>query len=56
MRDEYAWVIKEYPALLGTDGAGVVVQLGEGVEGVEVGDRVAFQGSVINIYLCLLLL
>ncbi|KZP09748.1 GroES-like protein, partial [Athelia psychrophila] len=39
-----SWVLQEYPALTGTDGAGTVVKLGEGVIGWEVGDRVLFQG------------
>ena len=33
-------LIERYPAILGVDGAGVVVTIGEGVEGVNVGDRV----------------
>jgi NADPH:quinone reductase-like Zn-dependent oxidoreductase len=32
--------IKEYPAMVGTDGAGVVVKVGSQVKGVSVGDRV----------------
>lgn len=33
----------EYPAVLGSDGAGVVEQVGEGVADFVVGDRVLFQ-------------
>ncbi|TBU24591.1 GroES-like protein [Dichomitus squalens] len=42
-----AWgiLIKDYPAILGMDGAGTVVELGEGVTTFAVGDRVMFQGN-----------
>ncbi|TBU28869.1 GroES-like protein [Dichomitus squalens] len=42
-----AWgiLIKEYPTILGLDGAGTVVELGEGVTTFAVGDRVIFQGK-----------
>ncbi|KZP09738.1 NAD(P)-binding protein [Athelia psychrophila] len=43
-----SWVLQEYPALTGTDGAGTVVKLGEGVIGWEVGDRVLFQGKALG--------
>lgn len=43
------WVIREYPALTGTDGAGVVVDKGEDVKEFEVGDRVLFQGELIRV-------
>ena len=36
---EYASVLKEYPAILGADAAGVVVAVGEGVTNFAVGDR-----------------
>lgn len=45
VRRDAAWVIKEYPALTGQDGAGVVIDKGEGVDGFEVGDAVFFQGE-----------
>lgn len=45
VRRDAAWVIKEYPALTGQDGAGVVVDKGEGVNGFEIGDAVFFQGG-----------
>lgn len=36
---EYASVLKEYPAILGADAAGVVVAVGEGVTNFAVGER-----------------
>lgn len=45
IKKETAWVVKEYPVLPGTDGAGVVVDKGEDVKGFELGDRVLFQGE-----------
>ncbi|RXW16422.1 hypothetical protein EST38_g9432 [Candolleomyces aberdarensis] len=44
---KHGWFVEEYPAVLGTDIAGEVVQLGEGVSEsglVGIGDRVFFQG------------
>jgi NADPH:quinone reductase-like Zn-dependent oxidoreductase len=32
----------QYPAVLGTSGAGVIEELGKGVSGLQVGDRVVF--------------
>ncbi|EJF62117.1 GroES-like protein [Dichomitus squalens LYAD-421 SS1] len=42
-----AWgiLITEYPTILGLDGAGTVVELGEGVTTFVVGDRVTFHGN-----------
>lgn len=37
---DYDFMISEYPAVLGSDAAGVVVKVGEGVGNVCVGDRV----------------
>lgn len=37
---DYAAIIKEYPAILGTDSSGVVAKVGEGVMNFAVGDRV----------------
>jgi NADPH:quinone reductase-like Zn-dependent oxidoreductase len=47
MRDHDAF-IKEYPAVLGSDAAGVVVAIGADVKGLRVGDRVFFQGIIGN--------
>ncbi|TFK71494.1 GroES-like protein [Pluteus cervinus] len=41
----YDIFVKSYPTVLGTDGAGEVVEIGEGVTGFEKGDKVFFQGS-----------
>jgi NADPH:quinone reductase-like Zn-dependent oxidoreductase len=40
MQRDGSFVIKEFPAILGFDGAGCVVKLGDDVNGIEVGDRV----------------
>ena len=47
MRDHDAF-IKKYPAVLGSDAAGVVVAIGPDVKGLCVGDRVFFQGIIGN--------
>ncbi|KAK1229507.1 hypothetical protein PQX77_007430 [Marasmius sp. AFHP31] len=44
-----SWV-QNYPAVVGTDIAGDVAVLGEGVEGFNVGERVVFQGFFTNDY------
>ena len=36
----YGFFIQDFPAVLGTDSAGVVKDVGEGVTGFEVGDKV----------------
>ncbi|KAJ7443149.1 chaperonin 10-like protein, partial [Mycena latifolia] len=41
----YGVFVEDYPAVVGTDVAGEVVAVGEGVEGWSQGDRVFFQGS-----------
>ena len=40
---KYAFAINHYPAVLGIDAAGDVEELGEGVIGVSIGDRVSVQ-------------
>ncbi|KAG9204924.1 hypothetical protein G6514_009380 [Epicoccum nigrum] len=47
MRDNDAF-IEKYPAVLGSDAAGVVVAIGSGVKRLSVGDRVFFQGIIGN--------
>ena len=37
---DYDIMIEKYPAVLGSEGAGVVVALGEGVDAFKIGDRV----------------
>ncbi|GJE89916.1 zinc-binding alcohol dehydrogenase family protein [Phanerochaete sordida] len=41
---DFEGIIQEYPAILGTDSAGVVAKVGEGVTRFAVGDRVMHQG------------
>ncbi|KAI0071422.1 GroES-like protein [Panus rudis PR-1116 ss-1] len=41
---QYGIYIEKYPVILGTDAAGVVAKVGEGVSSFAVGDRVLFQG------------
>ncbi|KAG5716491.1 hypothetical protein E4T56_gene13667, partial [Termitomyces sp. T112] len=42
---KYGIFIEDYPALIGTDIAGVVEEVGEGTSGFAKGDRVVFQGG-----------
>ncbi|KAG6898957.1 hypothetical protein C0993_002327 [Termitomyces sp. T159_Od127] len=42
---KYGIFIEDYPALIGTDIAGVVDEVGQDVSGFVKGDRVVFQGS-----------
>ncbi|KAJ3557464.1 hypothetical protein NM688_g1456 [Phlebia brevispora] len=41
---ECGWFIEEYPTVLGTDCAGLVKKVGDGVTNFDVGDRVLHQG------------
>ncbi|KAF9463951.1 chaperonin 10-like protein [Collybia nuda] len=45
---KYGIFIEEYPAVLGTDVAGDVAEVGEGVNNFSPGDRVFFQGTFEN--------
>ncbi|KIL62428.1 hypothetical protein M378DRAFT_81236 [Amanita muscaria Koide BX008] len=45
---KYGVFVDRFPAVLGSDIAGDVVEIGEGVSGFEVGDRVFFQGLSTN--------
>ncbi|KAI0783908.1 GroES-like protein [Irpex lacteus] len=45
---DYGVFITEYPAALGTDAAGIVKEVGEGVTGFAPGDRVLYQGFFTN--------
>ncbi|KAI0705987.1 GroES-like protein [Cerioporus squamosus] len=38
--------VETYPAIIGSDGAGIVVDVGEGITSFAIGDRVAFQGTI----------
>jgi NADPH:quinone reductase-like Zn-dependent oxidoreductase len=40
MRRDGSFAVKEYPAIIGFDGAGHVVKIGGDVKGIEVRDRV----------------
>lgn len=40
--------VMDYPAIVGWDGAGEIVEVGEGVSTVKKGDRVVYQGWCIN--------
>jgi len=42
------YFIDNYPAIVGSDAAGTVVQVGEGVQGFVPGDKVFFEGSWVN--------
>ncbi|THH31510.1 hypothetical protein EUX98_g2689 [Antrodiella citrinella] len=44
----YNSFVSEYPAIMGTDAAGVVAAVGEGVSNFAVGDKVLHQGSFTN--------
>ncbi|KAG9121587.1 hypothetical protein FRC07_002400 [Ceratobasidium sp. 392] len=40
-------IVEEYPAVLGTDGAGIIESVGPHVMGLQKGDRIFFQGRYI---------
>ncbi|TFK71476.1 GroES-like protein [Pluteus cervinus] len=44
-QDVFVQFLSSYPAVVGSDGAGEVVEIGEGVTGFEKGDKVFFQGG-----------
>ncbi|KAI0661825.1 GroES-like protein [Cubamyces menziesii] len=46
----FSALIAEYPFITGTDGAGVVVEVGEEVTGLKEGDKILFQGWFTNPY------
>ncbi|KAF8499317.1 GroES-like protein [Gautieria morchelliformis] len=45
---KYGILREEYPAILGSDGAGIVEQVGEGVTAFKKGDKVLHQGTLRN--------
>ncbi|EIN10100.1 GroES-like protein [Punctularia strigosozonata HHB-11173 SS5] len=45
---DWALPFISYPGILGTDGAGVVVEVGEGVTNLKKGDKILWQGSFTN--------
>jgi len=44
----YGLFIENFPAILGSDAAGTVELVGEGVQGFAPGDKVVFQGDFVN--------
>ena len=46
VRDGWPGIELEYPHILGADGAGVVMKIGIGVSGLQVGDRVAINPNI----------
>ncbi|OCH89714.1 GroES-like protein [Obba rivulosa] len=44
----YGFFLQNFPAILGSDAAGIVEAVDEGVQGFATGDRVLFQGFFIN--------
>jgi hypothetical protein len=45
----YNLFIKDYPTILGTDSAGIVKKVGEGVTNVAVGDKVCVRPSTLHL-------
>ncbi|KAJ3043193.1 hypothetical protein HDV00_005513 [Rhizophlyctis rosea] len=45
---DFGLFVEKYPTILGVDGAGVVAEVGEGVQKFAKGDRVFFQGEIGN--------
>ncbi|TFK36722.1 chaperonin 10-like protein [Crucibulum laeve] len=48
MIQKYGIIFEEYPAILGVDGAGEIVEIGDDVSQWKIGDRVFFQGIFEN--------
>ncbi|KAH7914132.1 chaperonin 10-like protein [Hygrophoropsis aurantiaca] len=48
IRDHGFYMITEYPAVIGAEGAGIVESIGKGVIGLIKGDQVFYQSSLLN--------
>lgn len=43
---DYAMFVEDFPAVVGTDAAGQVAQIGSNVKNIKIGDRLLFQGII----------